>query len=66
MRGKKYDRQCTAKSAADCFNCPFEDCRRHTKVKGEDEFLKLAKLPVHGGIFRTAEDLKYSRSERLI
>jgi hypothetical protein len=58
---------CKAKTAEECFNCPLPECTRGCKkLIGEEEYIKIANLPVRGGIIPIAEDLKYARSERLV
>lgn len=64
----KKQEVCTATSIEECDHCPFNDCIRGVsrKLRGEDEYIKIANLPVRGGIIPIAEDLKYARSERLV
>ncbi|MBQ8435069.1 MAG: hypothetical protein IJX24_03545 [Oscillospiraceae bacterium] len=64
----KKQEVCKATSVEECKHCPFDDCIRgiRRKLSGEDECIKIANLPVRGGIIPIAEDKKYARSERLV
>jgi hypothetical protein len=64
----EIQKSCRAKTVEDCFSCRLPECIRNggKKLKGENDYIKAAKLPVRGGVVTIAEDLKYARSERLV